>query len=134
MIKDTESSGSNSVKLPAGAISLPIEDLLKRRVTELKECYLLLHEKHLEYKIVGRYETLQENKDTGVEEWLETKANYRWTRMRKDLTDVDMYFDNDEKMWAVNVEFGTFNQSWLHKKGEDAKKLYDTLQEYLITR
>ena len=112
-------------------IPLPLTCLQKRRVTEKpKECYLVLYEHFVIYKIVGKFEAL----DDATETWIPQKVNFRWTRMRKDLTDVAMHYDNDEKLYAVEMEFGKNVQTWFFEKGGDAKALYEILQNYFVIR
>lgn len=111
-------------------INLPICNLLTRRVAELKECYIVLYDHFILYKVIGKLEVLDEATDT----WVEEKVNFRWTRMRKDLTDVSMYYNNHEKLYCVEIEIGKNTQTWHWVKGADAKKFYDIMQNYFVTR
>lgn len=125
------SRAAGSVKVEHGiVINLPLTNLLKRRVTELKECYIVLYNHFLIYKVLGRYEAPDED----TEAWKDYKCNYRWTKMRNDLTDVSMYYDNAEHLWGVDIEFGKNMQTWYYEKGADAKKFYDVIQNYFVTR
>lgn len=123
---------AGTVKVEQGyVINLPLCNLHKRKVLELKECYIVLYEHFLVYKIVGKYEVF----DDELEVWKEQKCNFRWTRMRKDLTDVNMYYDNPDDVYAVAIEFcGKNEQTWHWAKGADAKKFHDIMQNYFVTR
>jgi hypothetical protein len=129
--QEADNRPAGSMKVEHGVvIDLPLTNMLKRRVTELKECYIVLYDHFVIYKVVGRYEALDDNTET----WVDYKCNYRWTRMRGDMTDVNMYYDNAENLWAVEVEFGKNPQTWYYEKGADAKRFYDVMQNYFVTR
>ncbi len=115
-------------------IDVPIVDSLHRRDVELEECYLKLYEGYLEYKVVYIAEADDFNDFEGI--WKPVRSNYRFTRARKDLTEVSMYFDNPEDKWMVSVEFKGVSGStgWLFDTPKEAKRVYDQLAEYFITR
>lgn len=123
---------AGSVKVEHGyVINLPLCNLLKRKVNEVKEHYIVLYEHFVIYKVVGKFESYNDE----LEIWEDIKYNYRWTRMRKDITDVNMIYDNKEHLWAVSLEFCAKNEeNWFYQKGEQAKKLHDILQNYFVTR
>jgi hypothetical protein len=126
---DLESSPK--VKVEHGVvINLPLANLLKRKVHEVKECYLVLHEKFVRYKIIAKYEIF----DDTLEQWVDNKCNFRWVRMRADITDIAMSYDNTEHLYSVEVEFGRNMQTWHFEKGADAKRFFDVMQNYLVTR
>jgi len=56
--------------------------------------------------------------------------------MREDICNVGMGYENHEELWAVGLSFkGVSEESiWYFEKPKDAKKLYDILQNYLVTR
>lgn len=116
---------------------MPLINLSKRNVTEVKECYLVLFDKFMTYKVVADYELAEDNDLTDSLDWKPMKANYRWTRMRKDIVDVSMFYDNTEKKYGVSMSFSggsVPDSSWYYDKGKEAKKIHDVLQNYLITR
>lgn len=115
-------------------LDCPLADTLHRRNVELTECYLKLYEKYLEYKISAVYESDDRLDAEGI--WTDTKTNYRWTRLRAAIVQVDMYYDNPADKWMVSLEFDGIADSigWLHDSPKDALKLYNTLQDYFITR
>lgn len=130
-VKSSEHTKAGSIKIEQGyVIPLPLCNLSNRRVLELKECYIVLFEHFLTYKIVGKYEVL----DDTTEMWEEHKCNFRWTRVRKDIVDVSMSFDNQERLYVVEIEFIKNTQSWCWEKGKDAKNFYSIMQNYLVTR
>lgn len=110
-------------------IDLPLLEYSKRRNVVLQECYLVLGERYIHYKITGSYEAL--NEDTDV--WEEKKANYRWCRPRKNFSDVAMYYDNPEKLYSLSIDFTgiTDGNSWLFTTGKEAKEVYDKLMLYM---
>ena len=132
MMGDPQDTGA---KIHYGTvINVPLCSLSRRRVTELKECFLALYDMFLIYKVIGRYEQ-PESEDLPEGEWKSVKANYRWTRARRDIVDVSMFYDNNEHLWTVQMTWvaaGEYN--WHFVKGADAKKLHDMLQNYFVTR
>lgn len=115
-------------------IDILLLDSKHRRNITLKEGYLMLYPNHMEYKIVAEYET-DERHDYDVI-WTTCKTNYRWTRRRSDLSQIDMYFDNPVGQWMVSIEFSGIGEptGWLHNSPKEALTLYTKLQEYLIGR
>lgn len=115
-------------------INVPLCSLTKRKVTELKECYIALYSTFTLYKVVGRYDTPVDD-DLPEGEWKSVKANYRWTRARCDISEVSMFYDNGEGLWTVQMCWrGAGEYNWHFERGADAKKLHDVLQNYFITR
>lgn len=114
-------------------IDLPFIDSLHRRNITLKHCYLVLYPNHIEYKCVAEYESDERHDYDGI--WTTSKSNYRWTRRRTDLSQVDMYFDNPMDQWMVSIEFSGITEptGWLHDNPREALELYTKLQEYMIT-
>lgn len=55
-------------------IYLPVRHNKERKNIDLKECYLLLYEEHIDYKIVCNFDELDE--PTGV--WRFRQSNFRW--------------------------------------------------------
>lgn len=136
--KREDSQNPGDVKVEYGHVfNLPLCNLRSRKVVELQENYLVLYQHFIIYKVRGKMEELDtvKTEELGTEEWVLTKYNYRWTRMRKDLMDVNMYYDNKEKLWAVELVFQTTgSHGWFFANGKDAKAIHDVLQNYFITR
>lgn len=110
-------------------IDLPFSDLKDRTVVEFKECYLMLLEEFLQYKIVVDY--IDKSDDIP----LDKKANFRWTRRRDDLSDVAMFYDNTDEKWALSIEFrlaSSSNMTWMYDNPKDALKVYTQLSKYLM--
>lgn len=114
-------------------IELPFIETLHRRDVLSKECFLLLHKNHLEYKTAASYEADDFHDKEGI--WTECSTNYRWIRLKKDLTQVDMYYDNPEKKWMVSLEFNGISgcSGWLFESPKEGLKIYNQLQEYFLT-
>ena len=112
-------------------IDLPFISTLKRAVISCKECYLLLFDTYLQYKIVAEY--TEEDEDTGLP--VNCKSNYRWTRLKSSLVDVDMYRNRKDGMYSVDIEFNGVNGTtgWVFESPEDALKVYNQLVQYFIT-
>lgn len=117
-------------RLELSFIDLPGEE--GRKNTTRKECFLELFKNHLCYKIVGSYE-YKDSEGAGI--WKEKKANYRWTRPRKNLSDVDMYFDNIFSTWVIAIDFTGISEgnSWQYEDPKECLKVYEILKDYLIT-
>jgi len=115
-------------------IDLPFSEGLHRREVELKECYLMLYETHLEYKVVAKYEIDDYQDKEGI--WTATSANYRWTRKHRDIAQVEMYHDNPEDKWGVSFEFHGINNSptWFFDNPKQALVLYKQLTDYFLSR
>lgn len=111
-------------------IILPLIDLSTRRNSDVKECYLDLFEKHLEYKVIANYET--EDSDSAI--WTLMKCNYRWARLKSSISSVDMFIDNIEDAWGVEVEFhGVLTRcQWFFKEYKSALTVYNSIKEYFL--
>lgn len=112
-------------------LDLPLLDYSKRRDSHLTECYLILGEHFIHYKIAGTYEQLDD--DTGI--WTEKKAKYRWVRPRTNLSEVGMYYDNPEKLYSLTIDFTGISDgnNWLFSTGKEALIVYEQLMQYMIT-
>ncbi len=115
-------------------VMLPVLDSLHKKDVVVKECWLWLYDKYLEYKNVAEYQADDYNDSEGI--WKDVKANFRWTRLRGDISNVDMYYDNPEQMWMVSIEFrGVGNcTGWLYEDPKEALKIYTILRDYFISR
>ncbi len=112
-------------------LNVPLAEMSDRKDVVLKEGYLLLYDKFVRYKMVGTYA----GKDEEDELWKDKIGNFRWTRMRSDIADVSMCYDNKEELWYVTLQFtGDLYTAWYYKEPKEALKLYNLLDEYLITR
>jgi len=110
-------------------IELPLLEYSKRKDVALKECYLLLCKDHVLYKVVAEYDRLKEDTST----WEETKANFRFTRPRKNMSDVSMYYDNEEKCWSLSIDFAGVSgcNEWMFNDPKQALKIYEKLSQYM---
>ncbi len=115
-------------------LDLSFTDSLHKRNVVLTDCYLKLFDRYLEYKCSAIYEADDRHDSDGI--WVEIRSNYRWTRLRSDLSQVDMYYDNPQDRWMVSIEFRgvTDPTGWLYNSPKEALKLYNTLQEYMISQ
>lgn len=112
-------------------IDMPILSTTDRRNVNVKECYLLLKENFIYYKTVSTYESLDE--DTQM--WSDKKGNWRFCRRKGLLADVDMYFDNKEQLWCINLEFSGISSgpAWLFEDPREAVRVYNILEDYITT-
>lgn len=113
-------------------IDVPLAEMLDRKECIVKEGYLMLYEKYILYKMVANYL----GKDEDKEMWEKKKGNFRWTRLRADIAEVNMNWDNKEELWYVTLSFtvGDLFTAWFYKDPKDALKLYNQLQDYFISR
>lgn len=114
-------------------LNIPFIDIKScRRNSVLKEGYLLLEEKFIEYKIVADYES----NDNPEAIWKEMTSNYRWTRPRETISEVEMYFDNTDSVWCVDMDFVGVDKgnTWAFNFPKEALAFYNTLREYFVTR
>lgn len=113
-------------------INVPLAEMLDRKECVVKEGYLILYEKYIVYKMVADYLSKDEDTDT----WKEMKGNFRWTRMRADIAEVSMSYDNKEDLYYVTLQSGIEDvfTSWFYKSPKEALKLYNQLHEYFISR
>ncbi len=129
---------ASSIKVEHGVVfNLPLCNTSYRKVVQLDEHYLVLYQHFVIYKLWDKVEEVDDEatEKLGSEEWRDKKYNYRWTRMRKDIMDVNMYWNGKEKLWAVEMVFQTVGTAtWFFVNGKDAKKFHDVLQNYFITR
>lgn len=111
-------------------IDLPLLEYAKRRAVDLKHCYLMLHKDHVEYKVIADYERLLED----IIVWEPTKANFRFTRLIANISDVSMYWDNDEKIWSLCLEFSgiTGSNEWMFDDPKQALGIYKQLSDYMV--
>ena len=112
-------------------IDLPLTDHSKRRNTVTKECYLVLHGDYMQYKVVSSYECL--NEDTT--EWEPFSANYRWTRKKSCIANIDMFLNNDadDVSWAIGMEFHGISKcmQWDFDDPKKALVIYNQLVDYM---
>ncbi len=111
-------------------IELPFIELSDRKNCVLKEGYMILYEDYAFYKNVSDYNS----NDNEEAIWKDYKSNYRWTRLRADITEVNMVFDNSENTWSVQFSFGRECNAWHFHSPKDALALHNILQEYFISR
>lgn len=111
-------------------IDLPLMEYSKRRNVAIQECYLILGEHFIDYKIVAEYDQLDDDTDI----WTEKKANYRWCRKRSGLSEVSMYYDNPEKLYSLSIDFAGVAEgnNWLFSTGKEAHRIYEQLRNYMI--
>lgn len=112
-------------------VDVPLAEMKDRRDVVMKEGYMILHERYIIYKMVATYS----GKDGDTEMWSDKKGNFRWVRMRADIQDVSMAWDNNEQLWYTHLHFSDeLYTAWFYKDPNEALKLYNTLQDYFITR
>lgn len=113
-------------------IDLPFLDLVERKVIGVTDCYVTLFDTYLQYKNIAEYSS--SDNDEGISK--EYKSNFRWTRPRSSLVDVEMYYQNPEEKWVVSVEFKGVNDNvgWHFTSPKEALKVYNQLSDYLIKR
>lgn len=111
-------------------IDLPFTDTDTRRGVVLKECHILLHDTYLQYKIVANYEST----DNAEGIWKTVKSNYKWTRLRKDISSVEMLKDTDDGKWYVSIEFAGVEKanSWGYDEAIEASSFYNALVSYFL--
>ena len=109
-------------------IELPLSELTHRKEVVVDECFLILSENFIDYKVVGTYSSDQN--EEGI--WKEYTTNYRWNRKRDSISDLNMFFDNREKLWTVDIEFiGIANSiDWHWTKPKEALVIYEKLKAY----
>ena len=107
-------------------IDLPFPHLSNRIDVKVKECYLVLQQRHLHYKIIANYTSLYD----GIQEPL--KANERWIKRRDKITKVIMFFCNSENRYQVEIEWGNDCSGWMFETQVQAKEFYDTMFDYMI--
>lgn len=110
-------------------IELPFINCSTRRDCVKKECHLILEPEAISYKMVGTF--LKKNDDTDI--WEPKKSNYRWTRKRQNMSEVDMAFDNTENLYAVNIDFFGISEGngWFFENPKEALSVYNQLVEYM---
>jgi hypothetical protein len=86
----------------------------------------------MEYKIVVDYSS--NDNDEAI--WKDYNANHRWTRPKRNLSEVDMIYDHIRDTWMVSIDFNgvTGSTAWDFEKPKDAKRLYDQLRDYMISK
>lgn len=114
-------------------IELPFTDLNNaRRESKREECYMDLFRDYISYKVVASYE--QKDDDTDI--WKEKIANYRWTRLRRNIAEISMHKDNVYDTWVLSLDFFHIDGNgilWHFEKPKDCLKIYEVLKEYYIT-
>jgi len=113
-------------------VQLQLKNYSKRRDTITTECYMMLYPTYLQYKVVGEAEVL----DPDTEMWKEEKYNWRWTRKKGCITDINMYYDNKEDNWSVGIEFGGVSgtgNEWICDSPKHALSIYNQLVDYMTT-
>lgn len=112
-------------------IDLPFITTSKREVHSVKECYLDLYDNHISYKVVADY--THDDEDTGLS--VRFECNYRWTRVKSRLADVNMYKSRTEDMYSVAIEFDGVDGDvgWYFNTPKEALVIYNQLTQYLIS-
>jgi hypothetical protein len=114
---------------PEIKISLPLIDLSDRKVLSVKECSIVLYPEHLEYKVITKYQQLSESTDM----WENVSANYRWTRKRSSIAEVNMLYCNDEQMYVVGIDvLGADSNCWHWADPKAALAVYNQLRDYML--
>lgn len=115
-------------------IDLPVLESLHRRDIKVKYCYVMLYPEYVEYK--NDYTCFNDDYNDQEGIWKETRSNYRFTRLRRNISEVTMYFENVEEMWMVAIDFIGISGStgWLYHDPKEAIRLYTQLQGYHIGR
>lgn len=105
-------------------------DLINRRKVVVKECYLLLYPDYMEYKVIVNYEVL--NQETAI--WEPIKCNYKWTRLRSSISQVEMFKDNKENTWTIGIEYHGISTAsqWDFADAPEALDVYTKLKNYFI--
>lgn len=109
-------------------VDMKFLDYSLRRNCDAKEVYLILEDEFVNYKIVATYELYDEAQ--GI--WIDKRANYRWQRKRKALSEVNMSFDNTEHQWSIGIDFEGVadGNSWLFDDPKEALSIYNILHQY----
>lgn len=118
----------NFITIEPVRIDLPLINLPNRRVHSIKECFLVLGDKTIDYKIVATYD--KKNEDTDV--WEDASCNYRWSRLRSCIVGVEMYLDKEDKTWDVELHWSGGVTSWAFENPKEALKVYEKLKEYFV--
>ena len=123
--------GEDGLKLEVPFIELPTDG--KRVKPVSKEAFLTLFNTHITYKIIANYKST-----SNAEEILKDyKCNNRRVWMRADIGTVEMFKDNLHDTWAVRIEFkgcADNGPEWDFNDPGEAKKLYEALFDYFVTR
>lgn len=111
-------------------IDLPFLDLSERKNSVAKEIYLELYPTYVSYKCVADYEEL--DPETGI--WQPAKSNYRWTKLRNRLVNVEMWKVKKEGKYCVAMEFdGVIDKDgWHWEDPRDALVVYERLRKYML--
>lgn len=109
-------------------IDVPLAEYSKRRDVVLKECFLTLYPTYITYKCVARYEEL--DNETSV--WTHKDSNYRYTITKDKLSGVDMYKDNEEDMWSLDMHFdGKGPTGWFFSDPKECLRVYNIIADYM---
>lgn len=114
-------------------IDLPFIDTDTKRNVESKECYIVLGNDFVEYKVLASYQS--NDNEEGV--WKDYNANYRWVRKKKDISNLEMFrnHQNTGIVYTVSLEFAgvgnPIDWAWLDPK--EALAVYQQLREYMMS-
>ncbi len=111
-------------------IELSFLDLTDRKSTVRKECYLLLDDRAISYRCVGTYEELSEESSI----WEPRRSNYRWTKKRENISNVEIWYANKEDKYCVAIYFHGVpgSDGWYFEDSKEALRVYTQLVEYMI--
>ena len=113
-------------------IDLPFCDKPTRNAMQVICVNITLCEKHFVLKSIVDY-NLDEN-ESGV--WKKVKSNYTKVGLRKDISEVELFYNSDLQLWFVTMDCHGIatGHEWGYKKQSDAKQFYNTLVDYFINQ
>lgn len=113
-------------------IDLPVCDKPTRKATQVICNNITLHEKYFVVKSIVDYE--HDVNENGI--WEKGKSNYTKTGLRKDISEVELYYNSPLNLWFVTMDCHgvTTAHEWSYKKQSDAKIFYNTLVDYFINQ
>ena len=107
-------------------------ELSTRKNIKMKECYLLLHKDHIEYR---KYGTFEQNVDTDDSEFKLTMINELCCYKKEDIGNILLSYDEDEDKNEILISFKSYDLVsivWYVENAKKGKDTYDILKNYWL--
>lgn len=118
-------------------IELPLFDLSIDRITQAIAHYIILNDQHVIYHVECHIEK-QPDKDEGEYKTRDSFCHYHGCFLKSAITAVDLDFNDDTENyenWVVEISVKAM-EARIRIKLEtqsEGQKLFDTIQEYLLS-
>lgn len=106
--------------------------LRNQKPTDIKECYIELHDDHLYYRIefFADEPIINDDPDSG---WEQVFNSYEWIAMKANIAGIEKSFTKDKK-WGIYIVVNGFanDLKFYYKTQSLAQQAFDKLHQWLL--